>query len=138
MFLIEGGFEMKKILFSITLSLLLFSITACENNNNDNIVENTAINQVSDNTAEGIVQTKAGLLQGTNQNNILRYLGVPYAQATERFVPAEEVEGSALRLYLFDRGAPRRPPLPHPFGGTGQRLCSRGDSVSMGRQGNRG
>ena len=32
---------MKKILFSITLSLLLFSITACENNNNDNIVENT-------------------------------------------------------------------------------------------------
>ena len=51
MFLIEGGFEMKKILFSITLSLLLFSITACENNNNDNIVENTAINQVTDNTA---------------------------------------------------------------------------------------
>ncbi len=83
---------MKKILFSITLSLLLFSITACENNNNDNTVENTAINQVTDNTAEGIVQTKAGLLQGTNQNNILRYLGVPYAQVTERFVPAEEVE----------------------------------------------
>ena len=90
--MIEGGKKKKKILFSITLSLLLFSITACENNNNDNIVENTAINQVTDNTAEGIVQTKAGLLQGTNQNNILRYLGVPYAQATERFVPAEEVE----------------------------------------------
>ncbi len=38
------------------------------------------------------MQTKAGLLQGTNQNNILRYLGVPYAQATERFVLAGEVE----------------------------------------------
>ena len=40
---------------------------------------------------DGIVRTTAGLVQGTNENGIYRYLGIPYAQATERFVPAEEV-----------------------------------------------
>ena len=40
---------------------------------------------------DGIVRTTAGLVQGTNENGIYRYLGVPYAQAEERFVPAEEV-----------------------------------------------
>ena len=39
---------------------------------------------------DGIVRTTAGLVQGTNENGIYRYLGVPYAQAEERFVPAEE------------------------------------------------
>lgn len=43
-------------------------------------------------TAEGVVQTTAGLVQGTDENGIYRYLGVPYAQATERFVPAEDVD----------------------------------------------
>lgn len=44
-----------------------------------------------DTTADGIVQTTSGQVQGTNQNGIFRYLGVPYAQAPERFVPAQEV-----------------------------------------------
>ena len=44
-----------------------------------------------DTQADGIVRTTAGLVQGTNEDGIYRYLGVPYAQATERFVPAEEV-----------------------------------------------
>lgn len=44
-----------------------------------------------DTTANGIVQTTSGQVQGTNQNGIFRYLGVPYAQAPERFVPAQEV-----------------------------------------------
>ena len=44
-----------------------------------------------DNDEEGIVRTTAGLVQGTNENGIYRYLGVPYAQAAERFVPAEDV-----------------------------------------------
>ena len=44
-----------------------------------------------DNDKEGIVRTTAGLVQGTNENGIYRYLGVPYAQAAERFVPAEDV-----------------------------------------------
>ena len=40
----------------------------------------------------GVVKTTAGLVQGTEQDGVLRYLGVPYAQAAERFVPAGEVE----------------------------------------------
>lgn len=41
---------------------------------------------------DGIVQTTAGQVQGTDLGGIYRYLGVPYAAAAERFVPAEEVE----------------------------------------------
>ncbi len=41
--------------------------------------------------ADGVVRTTAGLVQGTEEDGIYRYLGVPYAQATERFVPAEDV-----------------------------------------------
>lgn len=40
--------------------------------------------------ADGVVQTTAGLVQGTDEDGIWRYLGVPYAEAKERFVPAEE------------------------------------------------
>lgn len=58
--------------------------------NYKNQQDKTAITR--ENTNDTIVQTKSGLLQGKNQNGVLRYLGVPYAQATERFVPAEEVE----------------------------------------------
>jgi para-nitrobenzyl esterase len=42
--------------------------------------------------ADGIVETTAGLVQGTENDGIYTYLGVPYAQATERFVPAGDVE----------------------------------------------
>lgn len=41
---------------------------------------------------EGIVQTTAGAVQGTDEDGIYRYLGIPYAQVSERFVAAEEVE----------------------------------------------
>lgn len=41
--------------------------------------------------ADGIVKTTAGLIQGTKEDGIYCYLGVPYAEAKERFVPAEEV-----------------------------------------------
>lgn len=41
--------------------------------------------------ADGVVQTTAGLVQGSNEDGIYRYLGIPYAEAKERFVPAEEV-----------------------------------------------
>lgn len=40
---------------------------------------------------ETVVQTTAGLVQGTDEHGIYRYLGVPYAQAKERFVPADDV-----------------------------------------------
>ena len=39
-----------------------------------------------------IVETKSGKLQGTINDNIFTYLGVPYAEARERFVPAKEVK----------------------------------------------
>lgn len=42
--------------------------------------------------ADGLVGTAAGQIQGTIENGIYRYLGVPYARAAERFVPAEAVE----------------------------------------------
>ena len=39
----------------------------------------------------GIVQTESGALQGGVSNGIYTYFGVPYAEAKERFVPAEKV-----------------------------------------------
>ncbi|SHO45284.1 carboxylesterase family protein [Anaerocolumna xylanovorans] len=41
---------------------------------------------------EGVVKTTAGLVQGTDNDGIYTYLGVPYAEATERFVPAGKVK----------------------------------------------
>lgn len=46
----------------------------------------------NDTDAPGVVKTTAGLVRGAQQNGVLCYLGVPYAQAAERFVPAGEVE----------------------------------------------
>lgn len=40
---------------------------------------------------EGVVAVTAGLLQGTKTDDIYSFLGVPYAEAAERFVPAGEV-----------------------------------------------
>lgn len=42
--------------------------------------------------ADGIVKITAGLVQGTYNDGIYTYLGVPYAEATERFLPASEVK----------------------------------------------
>lgn len=39
-----------------------------------------------------VVETEAGTIQGYIRKGIYTYHGVPYAEATERFVPAEEVE----------------------------------------------
>ena len=47
--------------------------------------------EAAEEQADGVVKTTAGLVQGTKENGIYRYLGVPYAEAKERFVPAEEV-----------------------------------------------
>lgn len=41
---------------------------------------------------EAIVETAKGDIRGSVEDGIFQYLGVPYAQAEERFVPAEEVE----------------------------------------------
>lgn len=39
----------------------------------------------------GTVQTTAGLVRGSDEDGVYRFLGIPYAQAVERFVPASEV-----------------------------------------------
>lgn len=41
---------------------------------------------------DAIVETEKGSIRGSLDNGIYQYLGVPYAEAKERFVPAEEVE----------------------------------------------
>ena len=53
--------------------------------------ETEAQTEAAEEQADGVVKTTAGLVQGTKENGIYRYLGVPYAEAKERFVPAEEV-----------------------------------------------
>ena len=53
--------------------------------------ETEAQTEATEEQADGVVKTTAGLVQGTKENGIYRYLGVPYAEAKERFVPAEEV-----------------------------------------------
>lgn len=52
------------------------------------ILKNYLTNNQND---DGIAKTTAGLVKGTKENGIYRYLGVPYAEAKERFVPAEKV-----------------------------------------------
>lgn len=60
--------------------------TACGSQTEESVSEQ----QNTRNT--GVVQTTAGQVQGTDLDGMFRYLGIPYAKATERFVPAEEVE----------------------------------------------
>lgn len=43
-------------------------------------------------TNDTIVETAAGKIQGTNEGGIYRYLGIPYAEAKEKFVKASSVE----------------------------------------------
>lgn len=40
---------------------------------------------------ETLVRTASGLVSGVDNDGILRYLGIPYAEAKERFVPASPV-----------------------------------------------
>ena len=43
-------------------------------------------------TSDGLVVTTMGKVQGTLKDGVYTYLGVPYAHAAERFVPAQAVE----------------------------------------------
>lgn len=57
--------------------------------------ENTKTVTISDNQTknnDSAVTTKYGKLQGTNENGIYRYLGVPYAEAKEKFVKASPIK----------------------------------------------
>lgn len=39
---------------------------------------------------DGVARTTTGLVRGTKTDGVYQYLGIPYAKATERFVPAGE------------------------------------------------
>lgn len=77
----------NRILSWVMAGVMFFTLSACGQQTQ------TSDQSQKESTAETnrIVQTVAGQVQGTDQNGILRYLGVPYAQAKERFVPAEDV-----------------------------------------------
>ncbi|PKL24173.1 MAG: carboxylesterase [Spirochaetae bacterium HGW-Spirochaetae-3] len=47
---------------------------------------------VANSGGDALVKTKQGVLQGGESDGIYTYFGVPYAQATERFVPAGKVK----------------------------------------------
>lgn len=107
----------KQILAAALAGVMAFSLTACgktntaagqteriqqteraqqtESRGQAEPTEETAdeANTASEENENGgtVVQTTAGLVQGTDEDGISRYLGIPYAQAEERFVPAAEV-----------------------------------------------
>jgi para-nitrobenzyl esterase len=71
---------MKRVLWILGLvALTLAGCTKAATNSHNN-------NKV------GIVQTEYGALQGGISDGIYTYFGVPYAEANERFVPAEKVQ----------------------------------------------
>lgn len=75
-----------KVLSGLLAGILL--LTGCEQTPaaNANTQEPSAVME------DSIVQTLAGQVQGTDLDGVYRFLGIPYAQASERFVPAEAVE----------------------------------------------
>lgn len=58
----------------------------------NNVATNTSDKNTAADLEDGVVQVSSGLLQGTVNDGIYTYLGVPYAEAKERFVAASEVE----------------------------------------------
>lgn len=80
--------KQRRILFGLLAGMMFLVLTACGQQ-----AQTTAQSQ-QPNVLEsnGIVQTTAGQVQGNYEDGIYRYLGIPYAQATERFVPASEVK----------------------------------------------
>lgn len=79
--------KLKRLLSVVLAGALLSGLTACGQQS-----ANTSSTASTEETQPGVTRTTAGLVQGTNEDGVFRYLGVPYAQASERFVPAGEVE----------------------------------------------
>ena len=87
---------MKKKMFSMLTGILLsVSLVACGNATGDTnnqtsegaVVQTESAGELSD----GTVQTTKGLIHGNEKDGIYSYLGVQYAEAKERFVPATGV-----------------------------------------------
>ena len=58
----------------------------------DDTVTDEEYNAVKAGTGIAAVDTKSGKLQGYISNDIYTYRGIPYAEAAERFVPAESIK----------------------------------------------
>lgn len=90
----------KRIVSGLLAGVLAVSLAACSQQAQTQETQGTSAasteesrqTEEANEQADGVVQTKAGLVQGTMENGIYRYLGIPYAQADQRFVPAKEVE----------------------------------------------
>lgn len=94
----------KQFLALLLAGVLTLSLAACgsqvggtvsessQNSASASQAESTSEESEQEPLPDGVVETTAGLVQGTFEDGIYRYLGVPYAQAAERFVPAGEVE----------------------------------------------
>ncbi|MDD2959498.1 MAG: carboxylesterase family protein [Lachnospiraceae bacterium] len=85
--------KQKRFLPVLLAGTMMFSLSVCGQQAEPSVQsQQPESSSVQNAQADGIVQTTAGQVQGTDQNGIRRYLGVPYAQAAERFVPAKDVE----------------------------------------------
>ena len=104
----------KKFPFAAMAGAAMLLLAACASNASEPAAaqnasaETTAGETEEEGSADGVVETTAGPVQGTDEDGIYRYLGVPYAEAKERFVPAEEVEPWD-EVYVADSYGPMSP-----------------------------
>ena len=85
--------NVKKLPFVAIAGAAMFLLAACGSSNSETTAAETAAQETeADELPDGVVETTEGMIQGSNEDGIYRYLGIPYAEAKERFVPAEDVE----------------------------------------------
>lgn len=83
----------KQMIYGMLAGVMLASLTACQQQPQTAAQsQQTGTSETQSEETDGVVRTTAGMVQGTNENGVFRYLGIPYARAAERFVPAGEVE----------------------------------------------
>jgi para-nitrobenzyl esterase len=84
---------MKKKLCILLCIFIILSMYACSGKTESSPVSsaNKDENMQSSENEKTIVSTSKGKIQGTLTDGIYRFLGIPYAEADELFMPAEEV-----------------------------------------------
>lgn len=100
--------NVKKLSFAAAAGAALL-LAACGTSGSETTAVSTTAQEAEEaELPDGVVETAAGLVQGTDEDGIYRYLGIPYAEAKERFVPAEEVEPWD-EVYVADSFGPMSP-----------------------------
>ena len=100
--------NVKKLSFAVVAGAALL-LAACGTSGSETTAVSTTAQEAEEaELPDGVVETAAGLVQGTDEDGIYRYLGIPYAEAKERFVPAEEVEPWD-EVYVADSFGPMSP-----------------------------